>query len=830
LADEIANQFRRMRISCEDLQPLLVCQAVIGTVDQMVDHRTSMGMTSTGTTSSPLNGREVHRGGVIGAVALLTLTAIVALSWALQRPPTPVPASAPPTAFSAQRAYADLQRIAGPEPTPIGSAGSDAIRDHLVSALSAAGFKVEVQAGVGSQTFQSTTVAGRVDNVVATLPGSDSTGSVILAAHYDSTFGTPGAADDKASVAAMLETARVLASGGPRRNDLVMIFTDGEEAGLLGAASFVAEHPLADRGGVVLNWEATGNAGPSVMFETSSGNAELIKELADSAPYAVGDSALAALYQAGTQNSDFTVFHQAGFDGLNFAFIEGVSAYHHISDTAANLNPAGLQHMGANMLGLARELAERDLAEVRSENDAVFFTAFGQMITYPMWLVWPLAGLGLVIVIALGVLARRRALATTPRLLLGAAAALLPIVVAPLAAIGWWQLLIMIRPGYANLAMGDPYRPELYRWALGALTVTILLAWYLALRRRIGPESMAIGALLWPATLGVVTAWLLPAMSYYGSLSAAAAGVGALIALLIRDRRFGWSVVALTAGAVPGAVLLIMGGITLVGVLGIANGAAGVFFFVLAGLLILPLLELALPTVRRNCVLVLLGAAVVTLLLTGIGLVVDRFDHDHPRQANLLYAMDADTRTAIWASENRRPDPWTARYAHTSNGEAEPPRPLPYGITPNWIGPADVVPMDPPRADLLGSRSDGDNTEVRVRIASSRQADVITLHTDRPVETTTIDVDGLPPVTASPSYPGAAGERTWPYELRFYDPPPNGFTVTMRLRGSAVPQLYVSDYTVGLEQLPGFTPRPPALDRSPYHSSDIVVVGRTLRP
>jgi hypothetical protein len=70
-------------------------------------------------------------------------------------------------------------------------------------------------------------------------------------------------------------------------------------------------------------------------------------------------------------------------------------------------------------------------------------------------------------------------------------------------------------------------------------------------------------------------------------------------------------------------------------------------------------------------------------------------------------------------------------------------------------------------------------------------------------------------------------ERTWPYELRFYDPPPNGFTLTLRLRGSAGLQLYVGDYTVGLEQLPGFAPRPPALDRSPYHTSDIVVIGRT---
>jgi Zn-dependent M28 family amino/carboxypeptidase len=87
--------------------------------------------------------------------------------------------------------------------------------------------------------------------VVATLPGYDSTGQVVVMAHYDTTFGTPGASDDKSSVAAMLETARAL-GGKPLRNDLVMIFTDGEEAGLLGASSFVAERPRGDQVGVVL--------------------------------------------------------------------------------------------------------------------------------------------------------------------------------------------------------------------------------------------------------------------------------------------------------------------------------------------------------------------------------------------------------------------------------------------------------------------------------------------------------------------------------------------------------------------------------------------------
>jgi hypothetical protein len=774
-----------------------------------------------------------------GVVALLVLAALVALAWALQRPPAPEPASAPATTFSAERAYADLQRMAGPEPTPIGSLAGDAVRDYLISTLSAADLSVEVQKGLGSRTFGAATVAGPVDNVVATLPGYASTGQVVLAAHYDTTFGTPGAADDKSSVAAMLETARAL-GGKPLRNDLVMIFTDGEEAGLLGASSFVAERPRSDQVGVVLNWEATGNVGPSVLFETSSGNAELIKEYAAAAPHPMGDSALAALYQVGNQDTDFTPFHEAGYVGLNFALMDGTAAYHHSVDTAERLDRAGLQHMGANMLGLTRALGERDLAGLRSSDDAVFFSAFGQLIAYPMWLVWPLAGLSVAILTALAVLARRRAEATIPRLLVGAAAALLPIVVAPLAAIGLWQLLVAIRPGYATLFMGDPYRPHFYRWALAALAATILLTWYLALRRRIGAPNLAIGALLWPTVLGVVSAWLLPAMSYYGSLAAAAAGGGALIALLLRERRPGWSVVALAAGALPGVLLFVQGGRAMVGVLGIANGAVAAFFFVLAGLIVLPLVELVLPInagvgaaksiIRRPSLLVPLGALIITVVLITSGLALDRFDPDHPRQTHLMYAMDADSGTAIWASQDQDPDAWTAAYVPNANGKSEPPIPLPYGNKLKWLGTAAVLPVDPPRIDLLESRSDRDATTVRVRIASSRGADVVNVLADRRVESATITADGQRPVTARPSYPEDDGQRSWPYELIFYDPPAAGFVLTLHLRGADFPRMYVSDYTIGLDGLPGFRPRPAGLVRSPAHSSDTVVVGRTFSP
>jgi hypothetical protein len=95
---------------------------------------------------------------------------------------------------------------------------------------------------------------------------------------------------------------------------------------------------------------------------------------------------------------------------------------------------------------------------------------------------------------AAALLARRRGLATVPRLLIGSAAALIPLVVAPAAAVGLWSALVAIRLGYGELLMGNPYRPEPFRWALAGLTVTVILAWYLLLRRRVGAVALAVGA------------------------------------------------------------------------------------------------------------------------------------------------------------------------------------------------------------------------------------------------------------------------------------------------------------------------------------------------
>ncbi|HEY4421152.1 MAG TPA: M28 family peptidase, partial [Pseudonocardia sp.] len=412
-----------------------------------------------------------------------------------------VPASAAPDRFSAQRALAELERFAT-QPRPLGSPASDEARRYLVDRLRGAGLQVEVQHSVGVRSAAGLATFGRVDNIVATLPGRNPTGTVVLAAHYDSASMGPGASDDGASVAALLETVRSLCGDAQLRNDLVLLVTDGEEDGSIGAEAFIREHPLARHGGIVLNWEARGVDGPSLMFETSPGNAGIVGLYTASVPHPRGDSSLGEFYRALPNSSDFSTLRRAGFVGMNFAFVDGAARYHTASDSIANLEPGSLQHHGETMLALARAFGDADIPSLGADHDLVHFRLMGADLSYPDALVRPLAGLALLLLAGLVVLARARRAAEPGRILVGALTAVIPLLLSVVLAQALWSFLVAVRPGY-DMMGGLLHRPLAYELAIGAISVFALGAWYLALRRRLGPVALGIGALTWFAALGL---------------------------------------------------------------------------------------------------------------------------------------------------------------------------------------------------------------------------------------------------------------------------------------------------------------------------------------
>ena len=201
---------------------------------------------------------------VAAVTAGLFITLVVFLGLYQERPPNAKPENAPPAEFSAGRAMKDLKVIAQ-RPHPIGSAEEEAIRAYLVNELAMMGSSPEVQrATVVNQQRSTSIAAATVNNIIARLKGTGGTKAVLLVGHYDSVPTSPGASDDGSSVTAILETLRALKASPPLKNDVICLFTDGEEVGLLGAKAFVDESAVAKDVGLVMNFEARGNGGPSI--------------------------------------------------------------------------------------------------------------------------------------------------------------------------------------------------------------------------------------------------------------------------------------------------------------------------------------------------------------------------------------------------------------------------------------------------------------------------------------------------------------------------------------------------------------------------------------
>jgi hypothetical protein len=528
----------------------------------------------------------------LAAVVVLAVTGVVALLDV--RPPAPAPASAPPGEFSADRAFAHIGMIAA-RPHVAGSTANDTVRDYLVRTLSGFGLRTSVQDTVGGEAGDLSGSAGaaavaRVRNVVAELPGSDPTGTVFLVAHYDSVQVGPGGNDDGAGTSSIVEVARALSRGGPLRNNVVFVLTDAEEACLCGARAFASAHPLAGGRGVALNLEARGSTGPVIMFETSRDNAKLVDVFARSAPHPVGTSFAVEVYRLLPNDTDFTAFLDNDFAGLNSAYIDGGAVYHTPLDTPAAVDRRTLQQHGENALGLARAFGATDLRDLRAGGDATYFPVPGTLVVYPGWLTWPLAALAMLAVIALAMLTVRTGRASWRGVAGGFGLAVLPIVVAPLAAQLLWRLVTAVRPGYASLL--DPYRPGLWRLAVVLLAATVLLTWYALLRRRLGPAALAVGGFGWLAVLGLVLAALTPGGSYLAALPALAGALGGIVATRLRGA---WAAVPLTAGAAVGVVILAPTVVLLFPALGMAMGGVGALFATLLGLAALPVLDLLLP-------------------------------------------------------------------------------------------------------------------------------------------------------------------------------------------------------------------------------------------
>ena len=205
-------------------------------------------------------------------------------------------------------------------------------------------------------------------NVVALLPGSDRSQTVIVGAHYDhlgfggegslspNEFGTVhnGADDNASGTAALLEVARRMAVGPRPDKSVLFLAFSGEERGLWGSAYYVdAPSVPLESTAAMLNMDMVGRVTDGKLTVFGTGTAEEWPELL--ARTNRGDLEL-QFVSDGYGASDHSSFYAKGIPVLHF-FSGTHAEYHRIADDWELINEEGLVHVSELVQAVAEELA-----------------------------------------------------------------------------------------------------------------------------------------------------------------------------------------------------------------------------------------------------------------------------------------------------------------------------------------------------------------------------------------------------------------------------------------------------------------------------------------
>lgn len=740
----------------------------------------------------PAPAMQQHEASLPSFLLALGVWCLIFLSAALAifefKAPDALPASAPQNDFSAERALAHIRAITR-EPHPIGSNANAAARGYLVGQLSTLGMDPQVATAIGIDNGYGALIAGNTRDIIARLPGTANSGAIMLMAHYDSVPSGPGAADDAAGVGAILETVRALKTGRPLKNDLMVLITDGEEAGLLGADAFVVSHPWVKDIGLLMNFEARGNSGASLLFETSANNASLIKEVADGAPFPIGSSLFYAFYKLLPNDTDFTVFRPMGTAGLNFAFGGHLEAYHTGLDTADNLDLKSLQHHGSYALALVRQFDQMDLSKLKQDTgDDVFFDWFGsRLIVYSER--WGLIGqvVATILLIATLVLSMRRAGIRLGKLVRSMLLCLLLLFVIPviMAAAAWLLLLLL----GGRMLLGDTTANSFLLVGLTVLGAAIGGIALAKLRRHFDFRELSLAGLVVVCILSWIIALLLPAGSYllFWPLLLTAAGLllpgftGARSARAWLLSTMAGALAAILIFAPIAYLLYIFLTLNLVSVAAIGL-LVGLFFIIC-----IPLMNVAIPSHPwRMILLPLLAGAAVCL---GIGIEQSHASVQHPQEDSLLYSLNSDDHTAVWISPDQALDGYTAQFFA---GTPPSRRPIPSFLTGSQrrvlSAPAPVADLQPPISEVKADEQEGDLHKIRMRVRSQRDTYLMIVRFDPSVKLVSLNISGrsLSPQTDSSG------------PILLYGMSSQGADLELKLKAPSGVSFWLSDYSMGL--------------------------------
>ncbi len=639
---------------------------------------------------------------LIQSISVFTLiVGVVIVGFYLNRPPRIISENAPLDEFSAVRAIKHMKHIAD-KPHYIGTDEHLKVRNYIIDELKRLGTQPELQ--IAEVYYPKSYIAATVGNIIAKLPGKENGKSVLLVGHYDSVENSYGASDDGSAVVTMLETLRLLLNKAPFKNDIIFLFSDGEEIGLLGAKAFIEQHQLAKNIGIVLNFEASGTSGQSMMFETSVDNNWIISEFAKAVPYPIANSVSYEIYRNMPNDTDLTPFKENGIRGLNFAYIDNRFDYHTGGDNINNTSLESIQHHGSYAVALAQHFGNIDLNNLE-KGDAVYFNTIGSgFVHYSYKWIIPFLILTCLVLLVLLVIGFRNKIIRPIRLLFGFFAFIIHLAIIPSIVTCLYFILIKYYP--ENDFMLLFYNQKILLFGFVCLAVAFSFLYFKLLMRGIKIWHVLVFLismiilLLWSGQINLITGFI-------------AVGVSVIIWLLFRKPTnvwelsmgsfVGWTIIMITVSimlpgvsylftwpllfsTIPGGLyflkrnpveysftqtglflifalpaLLWFSNLTLLFLIamGLKMAGAAVLFTVLCLSLLIPHIEII---TRVKPWLVPVVAFFTGLFFVLYGSINLDYSERYKKENSLLYATNGNTNETFLSSFNNNTDEWTGKF------------------------------------------------------------------------------------------------------------------------------------------------------------------------
>ena len=639
--------------------------------------------------------------------------------------------------FSTERALIHVKEISK-KPHFVGAEAHEDVRNYIVSELQKLGLDVDIQkqVAINNKWRASTTT----HNILARIPGDNHSEALMLLSHYDSSpHSSLGASDAGSGVAAIIEGVRAfLSTNKQTKNDIIILISDGEELGLLGAKAFVKYHPWAKDVKLVLNFEARGSGGPSYMLlETNQGNKKFIEAFANAnVPYPVSNSIAYSIYKSLPNDTDLTVFREdANIDGYNFAFIDDHFDYHTAQDSYERLDKNSLEHQGTYLMTTLNYFSQESISDLKSDEDYIFFniSPFG-LIYYPTSWIFPMLLIAFILFGFLLFYGFKQDKLTVKNILKGFLPLLLSLVSVGLFSFFGWKFIKILYPQYGDMINKFTYNGVSYIFFFSLFSIVILLTIYHRFCKKNSLENLMVAPLIFWLFISLAVPYKIIGASYmvipllFGLIS---------FGFILFKKKMKIPIWWHSLLAFPLIMLFVPFVYMFPVALGLEMLAASSILLVLIFVLMLPIFY----QYDYKLKIILLVAGILFFFKAHIN---SGYNLDQRKPNSLIYMMNIDENKASWLSFDKKLDDFTKQYLSEehSNNENKIVFKSKFDTSINYQLETKLLDLSTPTITVLGDSVFNYQRYIKILFKSNRKANKMEMIAIKPLSVFSIKING----------------------------------------------------------------------------------------